>query len=369
MRKRFGFFVLIIFIGGCIQLTTPPVDTYIATLLSLVKVKNTSASNTNPPPTLSYTGSPFTFTQNQLITTVTPAVTGTITTCAASPTLPVGLVLSTTTCAISGTPSAIQTAADYTITASNSAGTAAATISITVNTIITYTITFNMQGGTGGTSSAVATPGSAMPAATAPTKGGFIFQGYFNAASGGTKYYNADMTGALNWDVAANATLYAQWDWMTYSLRATGPAGGLIFYINPNYATDGWKYLESWTADAGTFAYKTSNTSTPGAVATIGSGYTITYSLMPGAGYPAAVACRNATYGGYTGWFLPSLDELSQMYANLKAFGVGGLASAGYWSSTTAGVGNAYYINFATGIPATSSKMNNLGRVRAARRF
>ena len=30
-----------------------------------------------------------------------------------------------------------------------------------------------------------------------------------------------------------------------YALGDTGPAGGFIFYENPNYAADGWRYLEA----------------------------------------------------------------------------------------------------------------------------
>ena len=30
-----------------------------------------------------------------------------------------------------------------------------------------------------------------------------------------------------------------------YGIGDTGPAGGLIFYVNPNYAVDGWRYLEA----------------------------------------------------------------------------------------------------------------------------
>src|SRR5262249_36294331 len=30
-----------------------------------------------------------------------------------------------------------------------------------------------------------------------------------------------------------------------YEIGDTGPAGGLIFYENPNYAADGWRYLEA----------------------------------------------------------------------------------------------------------------------------
>ena len=30
-----------------------------------------------------------------------------------------------------------------------------------------------------------------------------------------------------------------------YASATSGPAGGFIFYENPNYAADGWRYLEA----------------------------------------------------------------------------------------------------------------------------
>ena len=36
-------------------------------------------------------------------------------------------------------------------------------------------------------------------------------------------------------------TLYAKWGFNVY----TGPAGGLVFYENPHWETDGWRYLEA----------------------------------------------------------------------------------------------------------------------------
>jgi hypothetical protein len=43
----------------------------------------------------------------------------------------------------------------------------------------TYTVTFNKQSGTGGSNSVVATYDTAMPVATAPTRTGYTFGGYF----------------------------------------------------------------------------------------------------------------------------------------------------------------------------------------------
>jgi len=85
------------------------------------------------PPTLSYAGSPFTFTQGIAITTITPTITGTVTSCSTSPTLPIGLSINTTTCAISGTPTTTQSATTYTITASNPYGSNTASVNLTVN--------------------------------------------------------------------------------------------------------------------------------------------------------------------------------------------------------------------------------------------
>ena len=51
----------------------------------------------------------------------------------------------------------------------------------------TYTVTFNRNGGpANGSSSVTATYNAAMPSATMPTRAGYTFDGYYDAASGGT---------------------------------------------------------------------------------------------------------------------------------------------------------------------------------------
>lgn len=82
---------------------------------------------------LSYSGSPFSFPQNIAVTPITPAGGGTFTSCTVSPSLPVGLSLNSTTCAISGTPTVWQAPTGYTVSAANSSGNAATTISISVS--------------------------------------------------------------------------------------------------------------------------------------------------------------------------------------------------------------------------------------------
>jgi hypothetical protein len=68
------------------------------------------------------------------ITSITPTVTGTVTTCSISPNIQTdtGLNFNTTNCTISGTPTVLQSATNYTITATNSSGSTTAVISIAV---------------------------------------------------------------------------------------------------------------------------------------------------------------------------------------------------------------------------------------------
>ncbi len=67
------------------------------------------------------------------IATDTPTVNGAVTSWSVSPVLPAGLSLSNTNGAISGTPTVAKAQAAYTVTASNSAGSASTSVQISVN--------------------------------------------------------------------------------------------------------------------------------------------------------------------------------------------------------------------------------------------
>ena len=88
--------------------------------------------------------------------------------------------------------------------------------------IVVTTVTLNKNGATSGTNQTVsATYGSAMPTTTtasaalaAPSKNGYTLLGYWDtdASSGGTQYYDANMSSVTTWDKeTATATLYARW--------------------------------------------------------------------------------------------------------------------------------------------------------------
>jgi hypothetical protein len=98
--------------------------------------KTISMTITDKAPAIAYAGSPFVYTKNTAITALTPTNTGgSIVSCAVSPGLPTGLSISSTTCVITGTPTVISAASNYTVTATNAGGSSAATINIRVNDV------------------------------------------------------------------------------------------------------------------------------------------------------------------------------------------------------------------------------------------
>ncbi len=100
----------------------------------------TKSQTTSTTITISYTSTSFSLIANQAMTAVSPTITGTITSCSVSPALPTGLILDSLTCAISGTPTILQAATPYTITATDGTSTGSTTISIAV--VSTFDIAF-----------------------------------------------------------------------------------------------------------------------------------------------------------------------------------------------------------------------------------
>jgi len=84
----------------------------------------------------------------------------------------------------------------------------------------------------------------------------------------------------------------------------------------------------------------------------------------------AADICANLTIGPYSDWFLPSKDELNQMFLNLGIHGLGGFASGYYWSSTEVDNGSAWRQDFSDGDQSSGNYGNDYNySVRAVRAF
>lgn len=88
------------------------------------------------PLSVTYLYSPYSFLRYVPIS-ISPVIVGDVTNCTVSPALPAGLSLNSTTCAITGSVSVLQSATDYTVTAANSAGSRTTKISIEVRAIST----------------------------------------------------------------------------------------------------------------------------------------------------------------------------------------------------------------------------------------
>lgn len=154
-----------------------------------------------------------------------------------------------------------------------------------------------------------------------------------------------------------------------YVVGDTGPAGGIIFYVTSN-ASLGWTYLEaSPSSNEFTATWGATSNSVTGADGTaIGSGKQNTNDLVsfyPTGNYAANMSV-SLNIGGKTDWFLPSKDELNEMYIQ-KAV-IGGFSNTDYYTSTEHSADFSYFQSFVNGNQNFFSK-DFVRRVRAIRAF
>ncbi|GEM_PF-6626022 len=239
----------------------------------------------------------------------------------------------------------------------------------------TYTITFDAQGGdTPDPSTKTVTYGQPYGDLASVSREGYTFSGWWTG-EGGTGNQISTTSIVMS---TADRTLYAKWTFYVF----TGEAGGLVFYENPDYETDGWRYLEAapfgwydWETDPlgsgtgmgdpycqwGAYGYFVDNGFEGHTVIGTGARNTVNivtyhdtlwiqnpekgdYYLNPteyherNDGTVAAKVCADYSveHGGlvYDDWFLPSLAELNRIYMNLKLQNLGGFSSDSYWSSS-----------------------------------
>jgi DUF1680 family protein len=163
-----------------------------------------------------------------------------------------------------------------------------------------------------------------------------------------------------------------------YNVGDVGPAGGWIFYVNPSFEKDGWRYLEAAPFDQSAGAkWGCFRQAIAGARGTaIGTGRQNTADMLacaePGT---AAHLCASFTHSGIGGWFLPSRDELAAMYRGLRATGAADFRDAGlsdnfsYWTSSQQTADMANHIDFADAGREHYDDKDYPRRVRAVRAF
>jgi len=136
--------------------------------------------------------------------------------------------------------------------------------------------------------------------------------------------------------------------------------GGIVAYVyqngDPGYTSTNIPVLIAGNDVLGfTRWHNGANVSTGATSAALGSGFANTNTIIASQGastggytYAAALA-RNYTSGGFTDWYLPSQNELNQLYLNRVA--IGGFTNAYnyFWASTEVNASNAKLQNFLSG--------------------
>ena len=163
----------------------------------------------------------------------------------------------------------------------------------------------------------------------------------------------------------------------------TGPGGGIVFYVQTATAAAPWRYMEAapntWSggnADGESTWCNVTNNEVPNlldgttaAVTTataIGAGFNNTQKMLLGCTFGAANAAASYNGGGKSDWFLPSKDELNQLY--LVKTTVGGFGTQ-YWSSSEVDASIAWQQSIETGNQFNDSSKANLRYVRPVRAF
>ena len=129
--------------------------------------------------------------------------------------------------------------------------------------------------------------------------------------------------------------------------------GGIVFYVDES----GYSGLVAAIDDLdGNYSWGCEGEIIDGADGTaIGHGYQNTIDIIAGCSETIIAASQASKFelAGYSDWYLPSKDELLEMYSTIGNAGpegnVGGFTNYPYWSSSKVSNFNAWYVNFSNG--------------------
>ncbi len=148
--------------------------------------------------------------------------------------------------------------------------------------------------------------------------------------------------------------------------------GGQVAYIfqpgDAGYVAGETHGLIAAAQDLGIYQWGCYGTAISGADGqSIGSGAQNTVDIVNAGCGGAAQACADLVLNGYSDWFLPSIQELTQLYNNRTA--IGGFGNYLYWSSSERDSGSAWSFYFYYGSPLYGASKDANGYVRAVRAF
>ena len=121
--------------------------------------------------------------------------------------------------------------------------------------------------------------------------------------------------------------------------------------------------------------YNGSNGITGASGSAVGTGQANTTTIVnfQGTGSYAAKLCDDLSLNGFSDWYLPSEDELNEVFINRVVINATSTANGGnaflnsfYWTSTEFNIANARSQDFSTGSQASSGK-GIFRKVRAVR--
>jgi hypothetical protein len=146
----------------------------------------------------------------------------------------------------------------------------------------------------------------------------------------------------------------------------------MVFYVDETSQHGLVAALE----DLGQFAWGCNGTSISGADGqAIGTGYQNTLDIVAGCSQTPIAASEALAYEseGYSDWYLPSKDELKEMYNTIGNGGsegnIGGFVNGWYWSSSENLNASAYAVGFSSGYTSISGNKYGATWVRVIRAF
>jgi hypothetical protein len=164
----------------------------------------------------------------------------------------------------------------------------------------------------------------------------------------------------------------------------TGPGGGRVFYILEASTKSAWHYLEvapdawnsgkadlstPWCSNSENFMKVLNTVATPVRSDTsslIGAGARNSKAMLSNCETGAANIASAYNGGGKYDWYLPSAEELNQLYKIRNALGI--FASGNYWSSTEVAANYGKTHAFKTGFASFTTK-KTCAHVRPIRAF
>lgn len=161
-----------------------------------------------------------------------------------------------------------------------------------------------------------------------------------------------------------------------FTVGQTTHTGGIVFY-DKGVVSDGWRFMEIAPNNIGPHAWANPTFTVAGTLIAIGTGRENTTLIVQrmtelGLTTSAAALCANfaTQFTGAGDWYLPSQDELNQMYTTLRVPNIGNLTSGWYWSSTQCPTdpNSAIEQDFSTGVARPFVKTSS-NPIRPVRRY